>query len=170
MRKWSVAGKLTRFILGPVLVAAVGVAAAQGNRDHDREHHDNGNHGQKQDDQGDREDHDNGNHGGKHDNGKRGKHDSDFRFQDQDRDRFESHYREDVERWRIRPQGRHKFYRGQRIPDNYRFIVVPGTYYVQAPPPPGYQYGYYDGYVVAYNPTTRVIADVLDLVGAVVNR
>jgi hypothetical protein len=34
------------------------------------------------------------------------------------------------------------------------------------PPPPGYQYGYYDGYVVAYDPTTRIIADVLDLVTA----
>ena len=174
MRKWSAAGKLARFILGPVLFAAIGVAAAQGNSDHDR--HDNGNHGQKHDDRGDRDDDDNGKHGGKHDNGnhdngKHGKHDSDdFRFQDQDRGRYESHYRSDIDRWRSRPQGRVVFYRGQRIPDNYRFQVVPRTYYVQAPPPPGYQYGYYDGSVVAYNPTTRVIADVLDLVGAVVNR
>lgn len=27
-------------------------------------------------------------------------------------------------------------------------------------------YGYYDGYMVAYNPTTRIIADVMDLVSA----
>jgi hypothetical protein len=31
----------------------------------------------------------------------------------------------------------------------------------------GYQYGYYGGYVVAYNPATRIVADVLDLVVAV---
>jgi Ni/Co efflux regulator RcnB len=57
--------------------------------------------------------------------------------------------------------------RGQRIPNNYRLQVVPQSYYASVPPPPpGYQYGYYDGYVVAYNPTTRIIADVLDLVTA----
>jgi hypothetical protein len=44
---------------------------------------------------------------------------------------------------------------------------VPVTYYRGVPPPPpGYQYGYYEGYVVAYDPTTRVIGDVMDLVGA----
>ncbi|HTR66715.1 MAG TPA: hypothetical protein VMH85_13135 [Terriglobales bacterium] len=31
------------------------------------------------------------------------------------------------------------------------------------PPPPGYVFGYMDGYCVAYNPTTRAIADVIDL-------
>ena len=49
---------------------------------------------------------------------------------------------------------------------------VPRTYWVGvAPPPPqGYQYGYYEGYVVAYDPTTRVVADVLDLVAAATGR
>ena len=43
----------------------------------------------------------------------------------------------------------------------------PPTYWQGVPPPPpGYQYGYADGYVVAYDPTTRIIADVLDLVTA----
>jgi len=31
------------------------------------------------------------------------------------------------------------------------------------PPPPGYVFGYIDGYCVAYNPTTLLIADVIDL-------
>jgi hypothetical protein len=32
-----------------------------------------------------------------------------------------------------------------------------------APPPPGYVFGYIDGYCVVYNPTTLLIADVIDL-------
>ena len=91
----------------------------------------------------------------------------DFHFRDQDRARFQPHYRKDVDRWRSRPQGRPRFSRGQRIPNNIRFQPVPRSYWAGVPaPPPGYQYGYYDGYVVAYNPTTRIIADVLDLVAA----
>jgi hypothetical protein len=45
---------------------------------------------------------------------------------------------------------------------------VPRTYWVGvvAPPPPGYLYGYAGGYVVAYNPTTRIVADVIDIVAA----
>jgi hypothetical protein len=31
------------------------------------------------------------------------------------------------------------------------------------PPPPGYQMGYFDGYVVVYDPITYFIADVIDL-------
>jgi len=56
------------------------------------------------------------------------------------------------------------------IPRNYVIRAVPQIYWQGAPPPPGYQYGYYDGYVVAYNPTTRIVADVLDLVTAAVGR
>lgn len=37
------------------------------------------------------------------------------------------------------------------------------------PPPPGYQVGYLDGYAVAYNPTTQIIADVLDLATVAAN-
>jgi Ni/Co efflux regulator RcnB len=92
---------------------------------------------------------------------------NDFRFRDQDRGQFQSHYQKDVNKWRGNPHGRPQFVRGQRIPSNYRFQAVPSSYYRGAPPPPpGYRYGYYDGYVVAYDPTTRIIGDVLDLVTA----
>jgi hypothetical protein len=41
---------------------------------------------------------------------------------------------------------------------------VPVTIYGQVPPPPpGYAMGYYDGYVVVYDPATYFIADVVDL-------
>ena len=41
---------------------------------------------------------------------------------------------------------------------------LPGSLYGQiAPPPPGYQMGYFDGYVVMYDPLTYFIANVVDL-------
>jgi len=93
----------------------------------------------------------------------------DFRFRDQDRGQFYSHYQSDANRWR--GKRRPNFAPGQAIPRNYSVRVVPRSYWQGAPPPPpGYQYGYYDGYVVAYNPTTRIIADVLDLVSAAAGR
>jgi len=102
----------------------------------------------------------------KYDN--RGGHD-DWRFQNNDRNRFYSHYRSDADRWR--GKRRPVFVRGQAIPPSYRIQAVPQNYWQGAPPPPpGYQYGYYDGYVVAYNPTTRIIADVMDLVTAAATR
>ncbi|GAC1416431.1 MAG: hypothetical protein NVSMB62_06050 [Acidobacteriaceae bacterium] len=93
----------------------------------------------------------------------------DWRFREDDRDRFYSHYRDDAERWRGRR--RPVFVPGEFIPRTYVVHVVPQSYWAGVPPPPpGYQYGYYDGYVVAYNPATRVIGDVLDLIGAATGR
>lgn len=93
----------------------------------------------------------------------------DWRFRDEDRGRFYSHYRRDADRWRERR--RPTFARGQAIPRNYVIQPVPRSYWQGVPPPPpGYQYGYYDGYVVSYDPTTRIIADVLDLVSAATQR
>ena len=149
MKRFFGMQKFGQLALVPVFLAATGVMVAQGPP----------NRGDHRDDRG----HDNRGH-----DDRRG---SDFRFRDQDRDQFRSHYRKDVDRWRSRPQGRPMFTRGQRIPPNYRFRAVPSSYYRNMPPPPpGYQYGYYDGYVVAYDPTTRIIADVLDLVGAIATR
>jgi hypothetical protein len=90
----------------------------------------------------------------------------DWRFRQDDRSRFYSHYHHDVDHWRGRK--RPVFVRGQAIPRSYVIQSVPPTYWQGVPPPPpGYQYGYADGYVVAYDPTTRIVADVLDLVTAV---
>lgn len=91
-------------------------------------------------------------------------------FRDQDRGQFYAHYRADADRWRGRR--RVVFVPGQYIARTYVVQPVPRSYWVNvAPaPPPGYQYGYYEGYVVAYDPTTRVIGDVLDLVSAASGR
>ena len=88
----------------------------------------------------------------------------DFRFRDQDRDHFYAHYRDDADRWRGRR--RPAFVPGQYIAREYVIRAVPRSYWVAVapPPPPGYQYGYYGGYIVAYDPGSRMIADVLDLV------
>ncbi|HLJ79467.1 MAG TPA: hypothetical protein VKT75_18770 [Acidobacteriaceae bacterium] len=85
-------------------------------------------------------------------------------FRDADRDRFYAHYRGDADRWRDRR--RPVFVTGEYVAREYVVQPVPRGYWVGvvAAPPPGYQYGYCGGYVVAWNPATRMIADVLDLV------
>jgi len=93
----------------------------------------------------------------------------DWRFRGDEREHFRGYYERDVRRW----EGRHRpnFYAGYTIPRAYVVQAVPPAYYSSLqPPPPGYRYGYYEGYVVAYDPTTRVIADVVDLVGAFTGR
>jgi hypothetical protein len=85
-------------------------------------------------------------------------------FREEDRNRFYSKYHRDADHWRNRQ--RPVFVPGQYIGNEYRMQPVPESVWAGpvAPPPPGYQYGYYGGYVVAYSPTTRMIADVLDLI------
>lgn len=83
-------------------------------------------------------------------------------FENNDHDRFQQHYHNDAARWANRHDRPH-FEQGHAIPRNYRIQPVPRSYWGGTPPPPGYSYGYYDGYVVSYNPTTRIIADILDL-------
>lgn len=128
---------------GVLFFATAAISVAQGPPGHDRHDH-----------------YDSHGHNDRHD---------DWRFRDQDRNQFYSHYRHDADRWRGR--NRPHFVRGQVIPRGYAIRPVPQAYWrSMPPPPPGYQYGYYDGYVMAYNPTTRIVADVLDLVTAAATR
>ena len=97
---------------------------------------------------------------------------SDYHFRPEDRGRFSSHYKSNIRQMQQNPDKRHHIRPGEQLPNDYRSRLksVPASYYRSVPPPPrGYQFGYYDGYVVAYNPTTRVVADVLDLVDAAIN-
>jgi hypothetical protein len=92
----------------------------------------------------------------------------DWRFRHEDRDHFYGYYRHDADHWKGKK--RPVFVRGEAIPQGYTIQAVPRSYWQEVPPPPpGYQYGYYNGYVVAYDPTTRIVADVLDLVNTAVN-
>ena len=96
---------------------------------------------------------------------------AEYHFRAEDRDHFSPHYQKDIRQWRQHPDRRHHFRAGERLPSGVRLKSVPTSYYrTLPPPPPGYRFGYYDGYVVAYNPATQIVADVLDLVNAAVNR
>ena len=58
------------------------------------------------------------------------------------------------------------FYAGGFFPYGdigYLTGVPPSLYGYLPPPPPGYQMGYFDGYVVVYDPLTYFIANVVDL-------
>jgi len=45
----------------------------------------------------------------------------------------------------------------------YLTTVPPSVYRTLPPPPPGYQMGYFDGYVIVYDPVTYFIANLVDL-------
>jgi Ni/Co efflux regulator RcnB len=87
---------------------------------------------------------------------------NDGHFESNDRGNLQKHYQTQARTWNNKPN-RPSFSQGQAIPRNYRMQPVPSSYWQGNTPPRGYTYGYYDGYVVSYNPTTRIIADVLDL-------
>ena len=148
---------ITTVVFGAALAFFAGGAAAQQGRGDDR--------GRPGDDRG------RGNDRGR-DNDHRDNDKSDYRFRPEDRDHFSSHYKGNIKQLQKHPDKRHHVRARGASADDYRSRLkpVPQSYYVHCPPPPpGYQFGYYDGYVVAYNPTTQIISDVLDLVNAAVN-
>jgi Ni/Co efflux regulator RcnB len=121
------------------------------------------------DDRGRAEDRDRGADNRDHQNNNHGR--AAYHFRAEDRDRFAPHYQRDIKQWQQHADRRHHFRAGERVPSGIRLKSVPSSYYRELPPPPpGYRFGYYDGYVVAYDPTTQIVADVLDLVNAAVHR
>ena len=168
---------LTRFVLGSFFLAAAGIGVAQGPPGQDPYNPPPG-HGGVPPGQAKKHGHDDDQMPPgqakkyREDDmppGQAKKYREDYHFRGDDRGRFYAHYRSDADQWRGRR--RPVFVTGRVVPREYVIETVPQTYWVGAPPPPpGYQYGYYGGYVVAYNPTTRIVADVLDLVGAVASR
>ena len=167
---------LTRFVLSSILFATAGICVAQGPPGHD-EYNPPPGHGGVPPGQAKKHDRDDdhmppGQAKKFRDDddhhmppGQAKKYREDYHFRGDDRGRFYAHYRSDADQWRYRR--RPVFVTGRVVPREYVIQPVPQSYWVsEPPPPPGYQYGYYGGYVVAYSPTTRVVADVLDLVGA----
>ncbi len=139
-------------VLGAALAAFAGATVAQDRGREDR--------GRSEDQKRHAEDRD------RHDRGR-----AEYHFRAEDREHFSPHYEKDLRQWRQHPDRRHHLRAGERIPNGVRLRSVPSSYSRTLPPPPrGYRLGYYDGYVVAYNPTTRIVADILDLVDSAVNR
>lgn len=88
---------------------------------------------------------------------------AEYHFRKEDGPKLRQHYKgiEKVDRAR-----RAEYRIGARLPDDWRRRMhpVPAAVIRELPPlPPGYAVGYFDGYCVAYDPTTLMIADVIDL-------
>src|SRR6266403_5879278 len=168
---------LTRFVLSAFLLSAAGISVAQGPPGQDPYNPPPG-HGGVPPGQSKKHDRDDDHmppgqakkYGYEHvPPGQAKKYREDYHFHNEDRGRFYAQYRSDADQWRHRR--RPVFVTGRVVPREYVIQAVPQSYWVsEPPPPPGYQYGYYGGYVVAYNPTTRIIADVMDLVSAATSR
>lgn len=63
---------------------------------------------------------------------------------------------------------RPRFVTGTDIPFGYRSYfrpVPPPLLGYLPPPPPGYAMGYFDGYVVVYDPVSFAILNLVDLLG-----
>lgn len=85
-------------------------------------------------------------------------------FREDDRARLQKHYAKILPN--VDREHRPRFNAGAPVPEGYRghFTAPPANLVRHLPPPPeGCQYGYYQGYVVTYNPATFVIASVIDL-------
>jgi len=86
-----------------------------------------------------------------------------YHFRQEDAPKLRQHYKK-IEH--VDVAHRAAFVAGGRLPDDWhgRMRPVPAAVIRElAPPPPGYVFGYIDGYCVVYSPTTLLIADVIDL-------
>lgn len=87
-----------------------------------------------------------------------------YSFRSNDRARLHSYY---INRMRdIDRSNRPVFSVGGYFPYTYIGYLSPlpaELYGTLPPPPPGYQMGYYDGYVIVYDPVTGFIVSVIDL-------
>jgi len=87
-----------------------------------------------------------------------------YQFRPNDRDYLRRHYLRSLRS--INRARRPVFTVGGYFPFGdigYLTPVPPSLYGSIPPPPPGYQMGYYDGYVVVYDPLTYFIANLVDL-------
>lgn len=93
----------------------------------------------------------------------RAEHAREYHFRTEDGARLRQHYTK-IEH--VDVAHRHVLVAGGRLPGDWRVRIRPVPAAVireLAPPPPGYVFGYLDGYCVVYDPTTLLIADVIDL-------
>ncbi len=86
-----------------------------------------------------------------------------YRFRQEDGHQLRQHY-SGIEH--VDTHNRPRYVRGERLPEDWRRRMHPVPEAVireLPPPPPGYVFGYFDGYCVVYDPRTGYIEDVIDL-------
>lgn len=86
-----------------------------------------------------------------------------YHFRHEDAAKLRQHYKK-IEH--VDVAHRTAFVAGAHLPENWhgRMHAVPVAVIRELPPaPPGYVFGYIDGYCVVYDPATLLIADVIDL-------
>ena len=87
-----------------------------------------------------------------------------YQFRSQDTTRLRNYYRGSF--GKINRGNRPSFSRGGYVPRTYwtYFQPVPASLIGYLPPvPPGYAIGYYDGYIIVYDPSTWFILSVLNI-------
>ena len=146
-------------------------AQQQSNRDnyHSQQQPNRGNYHQQQSNRGarpspERDRQDRSNHGRPAQWGRPPSHRGSYRFRSNDRSRLHSYYMDQMRA--INRANRPVFRVGGYFPyDDIGYLspLPPDLYGALPPPPYGYQMGYYDGYVVVYDPMTYFIASVIDL-------
>lgn len=85
-----------------------------------------------------------------------------YHFRQEDAGKLRQHYK-NINR---DLKNRGHFVAGENLPSDWRHHIhpVPQAVIAELPPaPPGYVFGYIDGYCVVYDPNTGYIADVIDL-------
>jgi Ni/Co efflux regulator RcnB len=90
-------------------------------------------------------------------------HAAEYHFRQEDAPKLREHYKK-IEH--VDVAHRPEYVAGGHLPADWhkRLHPVPAAIIRELPPPPpGYVFGYFDGYCVVYNPTTLLIADVIDL-------
>lgn len=85
-----------------------------------------------------------------------------YHFRAEDRTKLQPHYRaahphpDNAHRW--------AWHRGVNLPQGWQGQIEPlpqADIALLAPPPPGYEFGYYNGWAIVYDPNTGVILDAV---------
>jgi Ni/Co efflux regulator RcnB len=86
-----------------------------------------------------------------------------YKFRSQDRSKLQQHYRTGHQQHAANAH-RWAWHRGQNLPSGWQGQVEPlpqEDITLLAPPPPGYEFGYYNGWAIVYDPNTGMILDAV---------
>ena len=90
-----------------------------------------------------------------------------YRFRAQDKTKLQPHYRAaHPHPENAHPENAHRWawHRGVNLPQGWQGQIEPlpqADIALLAPPPPGYEFGYFNGWAIVYDPNTGVILDAV---------